>query len=153
GDDGSLAAEVQEHLDDLELLTRIETIRDRHAETEVRHRDVESRRLPPDDAEVEGRRSDFGSWRGATAHAPAFAGWGLSPERTTAKEAVRRLEGRPDAIRNGLLAALYDWYWVAADHHRPEAEWLGQVISLADDDSWRREVRVAAKRTDLPTLK
>jgi serine/threonine-protein kinase len=72
------------------------------------------------------------------AYAQAFRKYGIvltAPERA---EAVARI--RSSAIRETLLAFLYDWlYWVS-DANRAK---LQTLLDQADDDPWRREFREA----------
>jgi serine/threonine protein kinase/tetratricopeptide (TPR) repeat protein len=125
--------QVREDLDDLTLLVEVDKARLRQAEVNVReHRFAPERALPD--------------------YARAFAAWGLRARHTTPDEARRRLRGRPDVIRNPVLAALYDWHAVATAHRQEERDWLGRVIEQVDDDPWRAAMRRALARNDVAAL-
>jgi serine/threonine-protein kinase len=101
---------------------------------------------------LEGRRShELDAPRGERLYAEAFRGYGIDLMTPEPAEAAARI--RSSAIRETLLAFLYDWvfYWESdADRAR-----LRAVLDLADDDDWRRQLRTtlmaydAAKREEL----
>jgi serine/threonine protein kinase/tetratricopeptide (TPR) repeat protein len=82
----------------------------------------------------------------------AFRNYGLRPDAMKPREAAELLQSRKPAVRATLLAALDDWLILARHEKGPEADWLEQVLSLAEDAAWRRRLRAARQRNDLPAL-
>jgi serine/threonine-protein kinase len=102
---------------------------------------------------LEGRRNhQKAALRGDQLYAEAFRNYGIDLATLEPAEAAQRI--RSSAIRESLLAFLYDWVlnWEAdADRAR-----LRAVLERADDDDWRRRLRQAfavaydpAKREEL----
>jgi serine/threonine protein kinase/Flp pilus assembly protein TadD len=81
-----------------------------------------------------------------------FRAYGLRSETMTPEEAVARLRARPPAMRATLLAALDHWLILARHEKAPEADWLEQVLTAADSDSWRQRLRAARTRDDRKAL-
>ncbi len=76
----------------------------------------------------------------------------MSLETTPPQEAAARLRGRPPHVRDALLAALDHWMILARALQAPEAAWLRDVLSAADSDPWRQNVREARERSDRQAL-
>jgi serine/threonine-protein kinase len=82
------------------------------------------------------------------AYAEAFRKYGIALTAPEPAEAAARI--RNSAIRETLLAFLYDWlYWVS-DANRAK---LRALLDEADDDEWRREFREALAVKDAGKLK
>jgi eukaryotic-like serine/threonine-protein kinase len=78
----------------------------------------------------------------------AFGAYGLRMDVTTPEQAGAILGRRPTSVRSTLLAALDDWSILARDEKAPEADWLKQVLAVADSDRWRQGVRDAWEKND-----
>jgi serine/threonine protein kinase/Flp pilus assembly protein TadD len=133
GGSESLGRRVQEHLDDLRLLVQTEKARFHKTE-------------------VDAQRGRFAYELALPDYARAFAEWGISEGETAPEQAAQRLKGRPDLIQNALLGALYDWHSGASTYKPATGEWLGRVIALVDREPWRRTMRDALGKGDLPAL-
>jgi serine/threonine protein kinase/tetratricopeptide (TPR) repeat protein len=133
GGDEALDRQLREHLADLTLLIAVEKARLRQAEVDI-------------------QESRFALELALPEYARAFQAWGVSSGKTPPEEAARRLEHRPDPVKKALLAALYAWHAVAADHKQAERDWLADVIARADTDPWRGRMREALRKDDLPSL-
>ncbi len=82
------------------------------------------------------------------AYAEAFRKYGIVLAAPESSEAAERI--RNSAIRETLLAFLYDWlYWVS-DANRDQ---LRALLHLADDDAWRREFCEALAVNDVEKLR
>jgi serine/threonine protein kinase/Flp pilus assembly protein TadD len=81
----------------------------------------------------------------------AFRSYGLGME-TKPEQAAARLKTRPAPVRATLVAALDHWLILARHEKAPEADWLEQVLSLADRDSWRQRLRTARTQNDRQEL-
>jgi serine/threonine protein kinase/Flp pilus assembly protein TadD len=90
-------------------------------------------------------------YRGADRlYGEAFRRYGLDVETLEPGEAVARM--RASAIREELLAALYDWYTAVNDVVDPDLKKrkkLLEAIRGADDSRWRRELLSAVDYRDL----
>ena len=78
----------------------------------------------------------------------AFGTYGLRMDVTTPEQAAAVLGRRPPSVRSTLLAALDHWSILARAEKAPEADWLKQVLSVADSDPWRQGVRAAREKND-----
>jgi serine/threonine-protein kinase len=82
------------------------------------------------------------------AYAEAFRKYGIALTTSGPAEAAARV--RSSAIRETLLAFLYDWlYWVS-DANRDR---LRALLDQADDDDWRRDFRAALAAGDAEKLR
>ncbi|HLW64418.1 MAG TPA: tetratricopeptide repeat protein, partial [Gemmataceae bacterium] len=85
------------------------------------------------------------------AYMEAFRDYNLPVKDLEPGEAARRIA--TSAIREQILAALYDWDWVlalkgaAAEHQK-----LAALIRLADSDPWRRQLYDLLDRKDIVGL-
>jgi serine/threonine-protein kinase len=81
-------------------------------------------------------RSDQGehSFSADEAYAEAFRNYGIVLSSSEPAEATARIHG--SAIRETLLAFLYDWLHWVSDVNRDQ---LRALLDQADDDEWRRE--------------
>src|SRR5262249_25790239 len=103
-----------------------------------------------DYSEPKGSKSFAGAGRAETAYAGAFPEYGLDLERLEVNAAARRIDG--SAIRSRLLAALEHWAFVKARADRPGWEHLLAIANGVDSDPWRRQLREAWVRRNLPAL-
>jgi serine/threonine-protein kinase len=118
---------------DLSLVTRLEQILLRETEVDVRQSRFDAGRALPD-------------------YTAAFADFGLGPETTSPEDAAARIQARPEPVRGALLAGLNRWLWLAEREKAPERGWLVQVVSTADPDPWRAQLRRAVAQQDRPAL-
>jgi serine/threonine protein kinase/Flp pilus assembly protein TadD len=133
GEVKALLGELAEEEADGRLTATLKKMRLRQAETDVRDNSFLLTRARPDYQE-------------------AFRSYGLGMETMTPQEAATRLRSRPPVVRATLMAALDHWLILALHEKGPEADWLGQVLSAADPDVWRRRLRAARLRNDRPEL-
>jgi serine/threonine-protein kinase len=80
-------------------------------------------------------------------YAQAFESYGIPVPTLDAAEAARQLRG--SAIRETLLAFLYDWLYLDSGANGDK---LRAVLDQADEDAWRRELRKAMSKNDLAKL-
>jgi serine/threonine protein kinase len=103
-------------------------------------------------AAVDGKEYSFHLKRSRPDYQQAFRNYGLRRETMTAEEAAARIQARPAPIRATLVAALDHWLILARYEKAPEADWLEQVLSKADPDSWRQRLRAARTQDDRKAL-
>jgi tetratricopeptide (TPR) repeat protein len=103
---------------------------------------------------LDARRHRFDTGRAVADYAGAFAAYGIVAGSSDPDDAGARVRGRPEPVREPLIAGLEEWFDLMGrqgDHeHR---RWLGQLIEVADPDPWRAHMRQAWSRRDLETLK
>jgi tetratricopeptide (TPR) repeat protein len=80
----------------------------------------------------------------------AFADYGLEVEKMDPDEAAARI--RESAIREQLVAALDDWVTQKPLTDKAAREQLLLVVGQVDPDPWRRQLREAWVRGDVPAL-
>jgi serine/threonine-protein kinase len=83
-------------------------------------------------------------------YAEAFRAYGLNLEALDVAEAGRRV--RESAIREELVAALYDW-WIYGIVTEAITQKLWAVAGAADDNAWRRQFRDCVERKDWARLR
>jgi tetratricopeptide (TPR) repeat protein len=98
-------------------------------------------------AEVKGKNFDTPSLR--PRYARAFRRYGADVAALPVAEAARRV--RASAIRPALLTALDRWAWYKPEAD-PERAKLWAVADAADDNTWRRRLRQAARHKDAAHL-
>jgi serine/threonine protein kinase/Flp pilus assembly protein TadD len=103
-------------------------------------------------AEVNVRENRFVLERALPEYRQAFGDYGLRVDVMAPEEAAARIRGRPSAVRATLVAALDHWLILARHQKAPEAGWVERVLSTADSDSWRQDVRAARGRNDRQAL-
>jgi len=81
----------------------------------------------------------------------ALSDYGLAVGETPVDEAVWRIAGRPEPVRNRLIVAL-DGRALRGSAEAPEQPWLQAVLDQADGDPFRRRVRQATRREDRAEL-
>jgi tetratricopeptide (TPR) repeat protein len=131
-----LAKRVQALLADLRLITRLEEIRLLQAD-------------------VHGKENRFSLDRALPEYRQAFKEYGLEATAVTPKEAAALLQDRTPAVHATLVVALEDWLELARQDKDKgkEAQWLEEVLPLADSDPWRQRLRAARKSKDRAALK
>jgi tetratricopeptide (TPR) repeat protein len=87
-------------------------------------------------------------WSPGRLYAEAFRRYGI--DLTTQEPADAAARVRSSAIRETLLAFLYDWLYWASDADRALVR---EVLDQADDDPWRRAYRAALPGKDPQKLK
>jgi serine/threonine-protein kinase len=85
---------------------------------------------------------------GAPSYRAAFHNYGIDLSAQEPGEAAALLLRSP--IRAALLAYLHDWFYMVPNEENGK---LGEVLTLADDDPWRRTYREALTNKDIETLK
>jgi tetratricopeptide (TPR) repeat protein len=128
----ALLGELGEEAADRRLVARLEEIRLREGEVNVKGDRYAREKAVPE-------------------YRKAFADYGLRVGMAPA-EAAALLRGRPPAVRGPAVAALSSWLFLAAWNKTPEEGWLGRVLSAADPDDWRQRVRAAWGRRDRQAL-
>jgi serine/threonine protein kinase/tetratricopeptide (TPR) repeat protein len=84
------------------------------------------------------------------AYAAAFASYGLNLETLSPEETAERIRSSP--IRLRLVAALDDWGSLPKQVHAGSKEPARVIARLADDDSWRQQLRDPEVRKDRSAL-
>jgi tetratricopeptide (TPR) repeat protein len=103
-------------------------------------------------AAVDVKKNSFHLERSRPEYQQAFGNYGLHWEMMTPEEAAARLQSRPQSIRATLVAALDHWLILARFEKAPEADWLEQVLAVADPDDWRQRLRAARIQDDRKAL-
>ncbi|HEY7156911.1 MAG TPA: protein kinase [Gemmataceae bacterium] len=129
----SLLRELAEEEADSRLVADLAKLRLRQAAVDVKANSFHLKRSRPD-------------------YQQAFGNYGLRKETMTAEEAAARIQSRPAPIRATLVAALDHWLILARFEKAPEADWLEQILSTADPDSWRQRLRAARTQDDRKAL-
>jgi serine/threonine protein kinase/Flp pilus assembly protein TadD len=83
-------------------------------------------------------------------YAEAFEWYELDVTTLDPQEAAQRVRG--SAVSSRLVAALDDWAFVKDVVNSGSGEAIRRVADLADDDSWRRQLRAATSRQDQAAL-
>jgi serine/threonine protein kinase/Flp pilus assembly protein TadD len=103
-------------------------------------------------AEVNLKENRFALEEALPEYRRVFLTYGLRAETVTPEEAAALLGRQPAAVRGTALAALDHWLILARYKRAPEAAWLEQVLSAAERDPWRQDVRAARRRNDRRAL-
>jgi tetratricopeptide (TPR) repeat protein len=130
---GGLLRELAEEDADRRLLGRLETIRLRQAEVNVRENRFALEEALPEYLQV-------------------FNDYGLRADALAPEKAAALVRHRSPAVRGTVLAALDHWLILARYKKAPEADWLEKVLAAADTDAWRQNVRAARARNDRKAL-
>jgi tetratricopeptide (TPR) repeat protein len=90
----------------------------------------------------------------ATMFAEAFAAYGLEVKRGSVTELARRIRAEDPVVRDALIMALDDW---ARTGGIEKTAWLAnelsEIVRAADDDVWRKRLRVAWGSADRASLR
>jgi serine/threonine-protein kinase len=129
----ALLQELADEDADRQIVVRLEALRLRQAETNIKEN-----RFSVADALPDYRR--------------AFRDYGMEAQTLAPAAVAARLQHRPPAVRNPVLAALDHWLILARFERAPEVGWLEQVLAVADTDPWRQRVRAARLRNDRSAL-
>jgi len=124
-----LAERVHALLADCRLVTRLEEIRLLQAD-------------------VDAKKNRFALDRALPEYRKAFKEYGLDFSTMSTMEAAALLQARAPAVHATLVVALEDWLDLARKGKDREADWLEEVVSLADLDPWRQALRTARKSQD-----
>jgi tetratricopeptide (TPR) repeat protein len=69
--------------------------------------------------------------------------YGIEMGATAPEEVAARVQGRPEAVRRELIAALVECSHFVTREETRTRQWLLDTLAAADDDSWRVRVRQA----------
>ncbi len=136
------------------LAERVQTLLRQLAEEEADGRMIallEELRLRQADTDAKNNRFLLGK-RVRPDYQQAFRNYGLRFDAMTPQEAAELLHHRKPTVRAILAAALDHWLILARYEKGLEADWLEQVLSLGDDDAWRKRLRAARQSNDRPAL-
>jgi serine/threonine protein kinase/Flp pilus assembly protein TadD len=78
--------------------------------------------------------------------------YGIEIGVTPVQQAAARVKGRPEPVRQQLLAALDECLSQAPQKDAQARQWLLATLTAADQDSWRLRVRKALLEHDWPAL-
>jgi len=121
----ALKTEVRDWREDLDMLERLDDVQ--LAKTTVKGNEFDFR--PAD-----------------RAYRDAFRTYGIDPDALDPEDAARRIAG--SRIRDGILAALNDWFDVRVRFADPGAQRLRTLLDRADSDPWRRGLREVVASSD-----
>jgi serine/threonine-protein kinase len=102
-------------------------------------------------ADFDAHSTGFALRRSLREYAPLFAEHGLHVAAGEAESAAWVLR-HPPLIRERLIAGLDAWLGLARQLKAPEAAWLFGVLQAADGDGWRKSLRAAVDRDDVPEV-
>jgi serine/threonine-protein kinase len=128
-----LRAELDADEKDRELLSALETARLAQTATDV-------------------RESRFVSERAVPLFRGALRDYGMPVGEAEPESVAARLEQRPAAVREAVLAALDEWVTLA-EHpalrmEEPHLDWLRGVLAAVEPEGWQRDVRTASAEKD-----
>jgi serine/threonine-protein kinase len=144
---------VQHESTDADLVTRLNGLR---AELDADEKDrqllaaLESARLAQ--AGMNARERRFARERAVPLFREALRTYGMPAGEGEAGAAAARLEARPAAVREAVLAALDEWIALAEDPRlkveEPYREWLQAVLAAAEPGGWEKDLREAVGEAD-----
>jgi tetratricopeptide (TPR) repeat protein len=114
---------------------------------------AEHEQIRLEQAEMDPTRRRFKVQEGYPKLREALRAHGLEVGVLPPVRAAALVEGRPNAVRKLVVAALQDCLWLAPREHVKERNWLREVLDRGDHDRWRTEVRRAVAAADWRTVR
>jgi superkiller protein 3 len=102
--------------------------------------------------EVDAETNVFGIEKGHAKLREALKEYGIEVAAMPPADAVARLQGRPPAVQQLVLAALEEYWMFMPREDANSRPWLLEVLQTADGDPWRREVRKSRNASELDRL-